>query len=178
MGALIRVGGAYGTGKSELRQQAALPRAQTHGADPRPWPNRLDAGAAARRDPAMARTHRPLGRRPRLSRRRGWQIAAAMVLLTGLWLGLGTLWFVAWQQSEALAVASRVHDVCQILALPDPPGCAAEWQQAQARIAAERPQHLRAAVEAASLVAIIFWLLVAGLVAIAHWIVSGEAPRA
>ena len=124
------------------------------------------------------RTHKPLGRWPRLSRRRGWQIGAAMVLLTIAWLTLGTWWFVSWQQSEALAVASRVHDVCQILALPDPPGCAAEWQQAQARIAAERPIFLREAIEVALLVTIIFWVLVAGLIAIAHWIVTGKAPSA
>ena len=127
---------------------------------------------------ARMRTHKPLGRWPRLSRRQGWWICAGMILLSLLWLAMGSLWFVEWQAAERLAVAQQVREVCEGLTYPARPDCASEWAQAQARIEADRPAFWNEAIETSLLAGIIFWVLVAGIIAIAHWIVTGEFPSA
>ena len=124
------------------------------------------------------RTHKPLGRWPRLSRRQGWAVALGIVVLTIGWLMLGSHWFVAWQASEQLAVAEQVRHMCEGLTYPSRPDCAAEWADAQARIAGALSSFRREAVEAALLVAILFWIMVATLIAVAHWIVTGQFPSA
>ncbi len=125
----------------------------------------------------MVRTHKPLGRWPRLSRRQGWRIGVAMVGLTLLWMVAGPLGFVEWQASEARGVAQIVRDSCERLSQSGPAACAAEWAEAQARIEAQRPDYWREAIEVALLVAIVFWILVAGFITIAHWIVTGDKPN-
>ena len=124
------------------------------------------------------RTHKPLGRWPQLSRRQGWWVALGMVVLTIAWLTLGSLLFVEWQAGEQLAVAEQVRHVCEGLTYPSRPDCAADWAEAQARIAGALPSFRREAVEAALLVAILFWIMVATLIAITHWIVTGQFPSA